>query len=149
MSRGYDVPAQHQQVGGMIIQEFADKEGLTLKQAMTAARGGKILGARQDGRSKRWWVYPPAKLLERPRSYKRRSVADGSLVVDFGTSPHGLSAGLPEPVHETCGTLGLLPPAKPVLPVGDARLPDAEPRSTMSAAAFASWSAKGWWTWAT
>jgi hypothetical protein len=115
MSRGYDVPALHQQNGGLTMQEFADKEGLTLKQAVTAARGGKILGASQDGRSKRWYVYPPAKLMERPRSYQRRAAG-----FDFGTSPHGLSAGLPLPVQETPEASSLSLPAKPVLTFADA-----------------------------
>lgn len=75
MSRGYTVPTLHQQDGGLTMQAFADCEGLTLKQAMTAARRGQILGARQDSRSKRWYVYPPAKLTCRPRGYTKRSAA--------------------------------------------------------------------------
>lgn len=50
------LPVLHQQAGGMSVQAFAELEGLTLKQALTAARGGKILGARKDGRSGRWYV---------------------------------------------------------------------------------------------
>lgn len=64
----------HQQDGGMSVQAFADIEGLTLEQAYYCIKRGKVLGARQDARSKRWFVYPPAKLLERPRS--RKAVAE-------------------------------------------------------------------------
>ena len=75
MSRGYSVPTLHQQEGVLSVQEFAAREGLTHGQAMRCIRSGKVLGARQDARSKHWYIYPPAKLTERPRSFNRRSVA--------------------------------------------------------------------------
>ena len=86
MSRGYSVPVLHQQDGGLSLQAFAEREGLTLVQVMRCIKRGKVLGARQDARSKHWWIYPPAKLLERPRSYQRRvalpePVEAGNLVI--------------------------------------------------------------------
>jgi len=72
MSRGYSVPTLHQQEGGLSIQAFAEREGLTPGQVMRCIRAGKVLGARQDARSKHWTIYPPAKLMERPRSYAKR-----------------------------------------------------------------------------
>lgn len=65
----------HQQDGGMSVQAFADLEGLTLKQARYCIRRGKVLGARQDARSKHWWIYPPAKLMERPRGCTKPGAA--------------------------------------------------------------------------
>jgi len=61
----------HQQNGGMSVQAFAALEGLTLKQARYCIKNGKVLGAQRDSRSKKWWIYPPAVLMERPRSYSR------------------------------------------------------------------------------
>lgn len=58
----------HQQDGSLTLQAFADREGLTLKQVSYCVRKGLILGARKDARSKKWTVYPPAKLLRRPRT---------------------------------------------------------------------------------
>ena len=127
MSRGYSVPVLHQQDGGLSLQAFAEREGLTLVQVMRCIKRGKVLGARQDARSKHWWIYPPAKLLERPRSYQRRVAlpepVEAASGFDFGTSPHGLSADLPEPVQETSGALTFPPPAQPVLTFVDAALP--------------------------
>lgn len=116
MSRDIPNATLHQQDGSMTAQAFADQEGLSLKQVLTAARRGQLLGARQNPLSKRWWVYPPAKLLSRPRSYAKRSSAAG---FDFGTSPHGLSVVLAKPHQETPEALSLLPPAKPVLTLPD------------------------------
>ena len=68
MSNLRSVPVLHQQDGGMSLQAFAQREGLTLGEVKGCIKRGKVLGARKDARSKHWWIYPPAKLLERPRS---------------------------------------------------------------------------------
>lgn len=68
-----------QQDGGMSVRAFAEREGLSLEQAKRYAKLGKILGARQDARSKHWWIYPPAKLLFEPRSRKVRSAEPSPL----------------------------------------------------------------------
>lgn len=68
MSNLRSVPVLHQQDGGLSLQAFAQREGLTLGEVKGCIKRGKVLGARKDARSKHWWVYPPAKLLERPRS---------------------------------------------------------------------------------
>ena len=91
MSRNPPNATLHQQDGSMTAQAFADKEGLSLKQVLTAARRGQLLGARQNPLSKKWWVYPPAKLLSRPRSYTKRS--GEPLPLESAESPDLLPCG--------------------------------------------------------
>ena len=96
MSRGYDVPGLHQQAGALTLQAFADREGLTLGQVKRCIRSGWILGACKDARSKHWSIYPPAKLMRRPRSHQKRE-SPGVF------SPHTTdeAAALRLPVHPT------------------------------------------------
>lgn len=96
MSRGYDVPGLHQQAGALTLQAFAEREGLTLGQVKRCIRSGWILGARKDARSKHWSIYPPAKLMRRPRSHQKRE-SPGVF------SPHTTdeAAALRLPVHPT------------------------------------------------
>lgn len=96
----------HQQQGGMSLQAFSDREGISLFQAKALAKRGQIFGARQDSRSKHWWVYPPAKLLVEPRGCKVRSAAN--------TSDQSIDQLADQPLE------------KPVLIVPDAALPVAE-----------------------
>lgn len=53
------------------------------------------------------YVKPPLEEL--------RDLLPGTDGFDFGTSPHGLSADLPEAVQKTQEAPGCCPPAKPVL----------------------------------
>lgn len=120
----------HQQDGGMSVQAFADKESITLAQARYYVKTGRVIGARQDARSKKWTIYPPAKLAVTPRS---RVTSHGQITksigrlqaagFDVGTSPHGLSAGLPVQVQETPEASSLGFHAKPVLTFAGAALP--------------------------
>lgn len=148
MSRGYSVPVLHQQDGGLSLQAFAEREGLTAGQVKRCIRAGKVLGAQQDSRSKHWWIYPPAKLLERPRSHQPRGAAAGFDVAGGSHTPDEVAAqrlpvhpteaqagarsgvvlagmGIPEGGRCTPTTEGkaegILPSAKPVL--GSAALP--------------------------
>lgn len=105
----------HQQDGGVSVQAFAYQQGISLGMARYYVKTGRVIGARQDARSKKWTIYPPAKLTVSPRSKERLQAAG----FDVGTSPHGLSAGLPLPVQETPEALSLCPPAKPVLTLPD------------------------------
>lgn len=81
----------HQQTGGMTIVEFAEANGITVSFALRAIKAGKVIGARQDARSKRWTIYPPAKLTVKPGKPRGRAVApvDGRPVA---------SAALPDPL---------------------------------------------------
>ena len=54
----------HQQVGGMSVQAFADQQGIKLKRLRYYIKTGRVIGARQDSRSKKWTIYPPAKLVK-------------------------------------------------------------------------------------
>lgn len=78
MSRGFDVPTLHQQDGSLSIQAFAEREGLTHGQVMRCIKRGEVLGARKDARSKKWAIYPPAKLMRRPNSHKRSAAGLGA-----------------------------------------------------------------------
>lgn len=84
----------HQQDGGLSIQAFAEREGLTPGQVMRSIRSGKVLGARKDVRSKHWWIYPPAKLTERPRCHQKRSAADTAAADLAGIPASAESPGL-------------------------------------------------------
>lgn len=97
MSRNPPAVTLHQQDGALTMQAFADREGLTLKQALTAARRGQLLGARQNPLSNRWWVYPPAKLLHRPKS--RSKPAAAAVACSSHTSEEAAAQRLP--VHPT------------------------------------------------
>lgn len=86
----------HQQDGSMSLRSFAQREGLDLHLVKRYAKNGWILGARQDARSKHWHIYPPAKLLRQPRSYKWREAPEG-----FSSHITDEAAALRLPVHPT------------------------------------------------
>lgn len=118
----------HQQDGGMSVQAFAVREGLTLLQAKGLAKRGKILGARQDARSKHWWIYPPAKLLAEPR--RRAGVVSGAEQDAPRAAP---PSGAGDMAAVSCSHAGAhpsqnvagvsAPPAKPVLTLDATALP--------------------------
>ena len=85
----------HQQHGSLSLQAFAEREGMTLKQVQSFIRQGLILGAQQDGRSKRWRIYPPAKLLRAVREYKRKA-GRSSDITEARAGAHGFIVGIPE-----------------------------------------------------
>ncbi len=125
----------HQQDGGMSLQAFAALYGMTGKAMRKYVITGRVVGARQDARSKKWTIYPPAKLVDKSGDVmKRREPAaargkfpppagvacappagfsTGSVeAVDVGTSPHGLSADRLQPAQETREVSDNRPPAK-------------------------------------
>lgn len=107
----------HQQEGGISLRDFAQQSGLSERHILNCAKAGRIIGARQDSRSKKWTIYPPAILTDKYGERIKRSEA--SSAVDVGTSPHGLSADLAEPHQETPEGSSLSPSAKPVLTLPD------------------------------
>lgn len=54
------------------ITRFAYDTGLSVKTIERYCRQGRIFGARKHPLTKKWWIYPPAKLLCQPRSYQRK-----------------------------------------------------------------------------
>lgn len=48
------------------LRMFALNVGISERNALRYARCGRIFGARKHPLTKKWWIYPPAKLLPRP-----------------------------------------------------------------------------------
>ncbi|MBI5439344.1 MAG: hypothetical protein HY936_10450 [Nitrosomonadales bacterium] len=100
MSKRYIPSANdfHQQDGGLSLQEFAAKEGISDSYLRRLIRCGLVLGASKHPLSKKWRIYPPARIADsscsiRPTIRKRGTVGQrgadalGAVeVVDVGTS---------------------------------------------------------------
>lgn len=52
----------HQQEG-MSLSDFAQVTGKTAARLAKLAAKGRIIGARKHPLTKKWWIYPPAKLI--------------------------------------------------------------------------------------
>lgn len=52
---------------GIGINTFAERMGLSVDYVTKLCRDGNIFGARKNPLTKKWWIYPPAKLLCTPR----------------------------------------------------------------------------------
>lgn len=117
----------HQQDGGMSVQAFADKEGISLEQARRFIKRGLVFGARRDARSKKWTVYPPAKLLAEPRKRKADGWAERDTPRAAPPSGAGVMAAGHADTHPAQAVIGAAEPlpAKPVLTLGSGR-PDPE-----------------------
>jgi len=127
MSRYEPSVTLSQQGGGMSVQAFAEQQGITLSSMRKYLKAGRIVGARQDSRSKKWMIYPPAKLVDKSGDAMRRreelphglkqahQPLAAALAVPLGTSPHGLSVELVVLHQETPEALSLRLLAKPVL----------------------------------
>lgn len=48
---------------GLGVSAFALRMGLSVVYVTKLCRDGKIFGARKHPLTKKWWIYPPAKLL--------------------------------------------------------------------------------------
>jgi hypothetical protein len=53
---------------GLSLRAFAEHHGFTDKVIERYCRQGKIFGAKKHPLTKKWWIYPPAKLLCTPRA---------------------------------------------------------------------------------
>ena len=67
----------NQQEGGMSLQAFAARCGLTETQMFRLVKTGRVLGASKHPLSKKWRIYPPARLLVDIRPYKRKDTLTG------------------------------------------------------------------------
>jgi len=56
------LPVRHQQEG-MSLRRFSELTGVSEKALMRYARIGRIIGARKHPLTRKWFVYPPAKLI--------------------------------------------------------------------------------------
>jgi hypothetical protein len=108
---------------------------------------GRVIGAQQDARSKKWMIYPPALLMDKdgdrvavPSVTSHGQVTPGARrpelgelkAVDVGTSPHGLSADLSRADQKTLCALDNPPSGKPGFLPDISRPPDAECGSSES-----------------
>lgn len=48
---------------GVSLARFARDRGLSEAFLRSCCRSGRILGARKHPLTKKWWIYPPAKLV--------------------------------------------------------------------------------------
>lgn len=55
---------------GMSLNAFARRCGVSEGKMQDWCRNGKIFGARKHPLTKKWWIYPPAKLLCEPRKHR-------------------------------------------------------------------------------
>jgi hypothetical protein len=52
--------------GAISLRAFAERIGLSENTILRYVRQGRIWGARKHPLTKKWWIYPPAKLLPNP-----------------------------------------------------------------------------------
>lgn len=52
----------HQQEG-VSLAKFSEMTGVSVKSLRRHCVAGRIIGARKHALTKKWWVYPPAKLI--------------------------------------------------------------------------------------
>jgi len=52
--------------GAISVRTFAERLGLSERLITQYCRKGRIFGARKHPLTKKWWIYPPAKLLPSP-----------------------------------------------------------------------------------
>jgi hypothetical protein len=69
---------------GLSVNAFAEKMGLSINHITHLCRQGKIFGARKHPLTKKWWIYPPAKLLCQPRSQKRVNTSNQTHFISQG-----------------------------------------------------------------
>ncbi|MBI5917898.1 MAG: hypothetical protein HY849_00780 [Nitrosomonadales bacterium] len=53
----------HQQHAGITLAAFSVQTGVSENQLLKYARAGRIIGARKHPLTKKWTIYPPARLL--------------------------------------------------------------------------------------
>jgi hypothetical protein len=45
------------------LSTFSYQTGVSVQQLQKYAKAGRIVGARKHPLTKKWWIYPPAKLM--------------------------------------------------------------------------------------
>lgn len=56
------LPVRHQEQG-VSLRRFSEQTGVSEKQLYRYAVAGRIIGARKHPLTKKWFIYPPAKLV--------------------------------------------------------------------------------------
>lgn len=56
------LPVKHQQEG-VSLATFSRQTGVSERQLQKYAKAGRIIGARKHPLTRKWWIYPPAKLM--------------------------------------------------------------------------------------
>jgi hypothetical protein len=56
------LPVKHQQEG-VSLATFSFATGISVYRLQKYCKAGRIIGARKHPLTKKWWIYPPAKLL--------------------------------------------------------------------------------------
>lgn len=56
------LPVKHQQEG-MSLRRFSEQTGVSEKALYRYAKAGRIIGARKHPLTRKWWIYPPAKIV--------------------------------------------------------------------------------------
>lgn len=51
------------QIEGVSLRKFADQLGVREQTLLKWCRAGKVIGARKHPLTKKWTIYPPAKLV--------------------------------------------------------------------------------------
>ncbi len=52
--------------GAVSVRAFAERLGLSEQTVLKYCKQGRIFGASKHPLTKKWWIYPPAKLLPNP-----------------------------------------------------------------------------------
>ena len=102
MSLTIPLEVLHQQ-RAISLEAFAALQGVTIKSLRRYISQGLVIGAKQDFRSKRWSIYPPAKLIaevrkfaprKRPLPFDDQRVKEASHVLSLATAKQPYSVQL-------------------------------------------------------
>lgn len=68
MSSVKDSTSPHEAIpaGAISVRSFAERLGLSEKCVLRYCKLGRIFGATKHPLTKKWWIYPPAKILPSP-----------------------------------------------------------------------------------
>lgn len=59
-------PHEATPAGAVSVRAFAERYGLSEPMVLHYCRKGRIFGAAKHPLTKKWWIYPPAKLVPSP-----------------------------------------------------------------------------------
>ena len=62
-SNDHSSPHEATPAGAVSARAFAERFGLTERTVLRYCKLGRIFGAAKHPLTKKWWIYPPAKIL--------------------------------------------------------------------------------------